>query len=88
MLWLSIAVWNGLVFLVYAADKWAAKRAQRRTREATLLWLAALAGALGALVAMQLLRHKTRKTAFRLGVPALLLIQAGAWFAGRHFGLW
>lgn len=88
MLWIAISVWNGLVFLLYAADKLAAKRDGHRTPEARLLWFAALAGAPGALLAMRLCRHKTRKPAFRYGVPALLLIQVVAWFAGWRYGLW
>lgn len=88
MHWLAIAVWNGLVFLVYAADKLAAKQGWRRRPERTLLWLGALAGAPGALIAMYLFRHKTRKPAFRLGLPAFLLLQAAVWFAGWRYGLW
>ncbi len=54
-------------------DKRAAKRHRRRTPEATLLWTAALGGALGMLLAMYAVRHKTRKPTFAVGVPLLLL---------------
>jgi uncharacterized membrane protein YsdA (DUF1294 family) len=37
--------------------------------------MAAAMGALGALLAMHLARHKTAKVAFRWGVPALLVAQ-------------
>lgn len=82
MLWL--AAWNGIVLLTYAADKAQAKLGWRRTPEATLLWMAALAGAPGALLAMALVRHKTQKPAFRYGVPVLLLLQGGLWWAAQR----
>jgi uncharacterized membrane protein YsdA (DUF1294 family) len=73
--WLVV---NMLTACVYAYDKWQAKRGGGRVRERTLLGLAAVGGAVGALGAMRLVRHKTRKPAFRVGVPALLVLQAGA----------
>ena len=73
--WLAL---NALTACVYAYDKWQAKRGGGRVRERTLLGMAALGGAVGALVAMRTVRHKTRKPAFSVGVPVLLLLQAGA----------
>lgn len=59
----------------YLVDKAAARRAGPRTPEAALLLMTALMGGLGALVAIHLARHKTRKAAFRWGVPVLLVAQ-------------
>lgn len=59
----------------YLADKLAARSARSRTPEAALLLMAALFGGLGALLAIHLARHKTRKAAFRWGVPVLLVAQ-------------
>lgn len=54
-------------------DKHAARHGRRRTPEATLLWIAAFGGALGMLLTMYAVRHKTRKPKFAVGVPLLLL---------------
>ena len=53
-------------FAIYAIDKAAAIGGRRRVSEATLLWLGTLGGWPGAIVAQQVLRHKTIKRSFRL----------------------
>ena len=55
-----------ITFGIYAIDKYAAKRNTRRTPEKTLHLLALLGGWPGALLAQQLLRHKTIKQEFRV----------------------
>ena len=70
-----LAALNIICFVVFAYDKFLAKVHWRRIPEATLLTLAALGGAAGGWLAMGLVRHKTRKLKFRLGVPALLVVQ-------------
>ncbi|MGN0813348.1 MAG: DUF1294 domain-containing protein [Candidatus Coproplasma sp.] len=58
---LGIIVVVGLVtFAVYGIDKSKAKRGAWRIPEATLLTLSALGGCFGAILAMQVFRHKTR----------------------------
>jgi uncharacterized membrane protein YsdA (DUF1294 family) len=52
-------------FIVYASDKSAARRGQRRTPERTLLLLGLAGGWPGAVLAQQWLRHKTRKQPFQ-----------------------
>lgn len=63
-------LWGYLVislvtFLAYAFDKSAAKSGSWRTPESTLHWLSLAGGWPGALVAQQVLRHKTIKRSFR-----------------------
>ena len=58
-------VMSALTFAVYAADKSAASNGAWRTPESTLHGLALLCGWPGALVAQQVLRHKSTKTEFR-----------------------
>jgi uncharacterized membrane protein YsdA (DUF1294 family)/cold shock CspA family protein len=54
-----------LAFVMYAADKRAARRRRWRTPETTLLLVGLIGGWPGAIVAQQVLRHKTRKLSFR-----------------------
>jgi uncharacterized membrane protein YsdA (DUF1294 family)/cold shock CspA family protein len=55
-----------LSFVVYATDKAAAKRSANRIPESTLHMLALFGGWPGALLAQQVLRHKSSKVEFRL----------------------
>jgi uncharacterized membrane protein YsdA (DUF1294 family) len=52
-------------FIVYALDKSAARKGERRTPESTLLILGLFGGWPGAVLAQQWLRHKTVKQPFR-----------------------
>jgi len=76
-----LAAVNLMAFILCVADKWKAKRDRWRIPEATLLGLAALGGSVGLLIGMFAFRHKIRKPAFYLGVPAMLAAQlAVAWW--------
>ena len=68
------ALYNVVVFGVYAFDKAAARNGDWRVRESTLLWLAVLGGGIGAFVGQRLLRHKTRKPPFHVVLPALCIV--------------
>ena len=59
------AVMSAITFVVYAADKSAARQGRRRVPEATLHMLSAIGGWPGAFIGQQVLRHKTRKQPFR-----------------------
>ncbi|MCB1875696.1 MAG: DUF1294 domain-containing protein [Chromatiales bacterium] len=52
-------------FLIYAWDKWSAKRGTRRVPEKTLHLLSLFGGWPGALLAQNHLRHKSSKAPFR-----------------------
>jgi len=56
---------SAVAFAAYALDKSAARNNTWRTSEFTLHLLGLLGGWPGALVAQQILRHKSKKTAFR-----------------------
>ena len=71
--WLGAA--NVLLFVLFGADKAAARRGRRRIRETTLLTLAVLGGSIGGLLGMGVFHHKTRKSAFSIGIPAIFLAQ-------------
>ena len=76
---------NVVTFLVYGLDKWKAMRDAWRISETTLLLLAAAGGSVGALLGMQIFRHKTKHVKFTVGVPAILLVQValGIWWLLR-----
>ena len=81
-----LAVINLAAFALYGVDKARARRGAWRIRESTLLGAAACFGALGALLGMQLFRHKTKHRAFVLGVPALLIVQVAILAAVSFWG--
>lgn len=72
---LFLAVINFVTFVVYAIDKVNATAQRARVRIVSLLGLAFIGGTIGALLAIHLLRHKTRKDYFTVGVPLMLVMQ-------------
>ena len=72
---LLLLVHNVVTFCVYGIDKWKARHHRWRISEAPLLVLAAVGGSVGALLGMQVFRHKTQHLKFKYGVPAILLLQ-------------
>ena len=72
-LWLWPIAMSVAAFLAFARDKRLAQTGARRIPETTLLSLAILGGSPGALLGMVLCRHKTKKPAFAVGVPVILL---------------
>jgi uncharacterized membrane protein YsdA (DUF1294 family) len=85
-LWWLLLAWNCATFAVYGWDKLMARLGRRRVAEATLLWLAFLAGCVGAWLAMGLFRHKTSKPAFRWRAIAVSIVNplwALVWWQAR-----
>ena len=70
-----LIVINILTFAVYGIDKWKARQGSWRISEATLLMLAVIGGTIGALLGMQVWRHKTMHLKFKYGLPMILLAQ-------------
>ncbi|MCK9685251.1 DUF1294 domain-containing protein [Scleromatobacter humisilvae] len=78
-----------LSFALYAVDKAAAIDKRDRIPESVLLWLGLAGGWPGAIVAQQVLRHKTAKWTFRLRfwLSVVANVALFAWFAlPRLFG--
>lgn len=67
-----------VTFIIYAFDKSAAKRGAWRTKETTLHLLSLAGGWPGALIAQQVLRHKSQKQPFRLIFWITVLLNCGA----------
>ncbi len=72
------AVLGFITFMAYAGDKSAAEAGQWRTKENTLHLLSLLGGWPGALIAQQTLRHKSRKTSFRIVFWVTVLLNGAA----------
>ncbi len=66
---------NLVAFITFGRDKKKARRSEWRTPESTLFTLAIIGGSIGAILGMLFFRHKTRKWSFRIGLPAILILQ-------------
>ena len=66
---------NIITFIAYGIDKQAAIEERRRISEATLITLALFGGSPGALLAMRVFHHKTRKPRFFVGIPLIMVMQ-------------
>ena len=65
---------NLVSFTLYGLDKLKAKKGLWRIRESTLLLIAALGGSVGALLGMEVFRHKTKHWQFKVLVPVFLVL--------------
>ena len=79
-LYLYLICINMITIAVYGIDKRNAVHGKWRIRVSTLLTLAAVGGSAGALLAMHLFHHKTRKKMFTIGGPLMLLVQIAPFF--------
>lgn len=70
---LALTAINLISFALYGIDKLKAKAGAWRISEATLL-LAALLGPVGAMLGMELFRHKTKHAKFKILVPLFLVL--------------
>lgn len=75
LLIIYLAAVNVIAFLAMGRDKKKARRGEWRTPEATLFLLAIIGGSIGSNLGMFVFHHKTRKTKFRIGMPAILVAQ-------------
>jgi len=66
---------NLIAFTVFGLDKWKATRHKRRISEFSLLILTFLGGAVGAVLAMMIFRHKVSKKSFLWKFGVIILVQ-------------
>jgi uncharacterized membrane protein YsdA (DUF1294 family) len=73
---------NLVAFIIMASDKRRSMRGgnPERISEGMLFFMAAAFGAFGVYAGMLILRHKTRKWYFQLGIPLLILQNMSAMF--------
>lgn len=69
--WITLI--NIIGFMLFAIDKYLAKKQAQRISENTLLLVAFLGGAPGSIFAMRTFRHKTQKAKFTVGIPLLIV---------------
>lgn len=79
-LWLYLILINATAWLLMLIDKRKAQRHRFRIPEAILLGLGLLGGSFGAITAMVMFHHKTRKPRFSIGLPLMLFFQIGILF--------
>lgn len=95
LLWLYLAM-SVVTFGAYALDKSAARNRQWRTPENTLHMLSLMGGWPGAMLAQQMLRHKSAKRSFlavfwltmtaNIAVLAFILSPYGTWLSASLNG--
>ena len=66
---------NLVLFAVMGIDKYKARNGLWRIPEKTLFGLAIAGGSIGGILGMQVFRHKTKHLSFKLGFPAILIVQ-------------
>ena len=70
-----ILIINLIAFLLFGIDKYKAKNGLWRIPEKVLFLFAILGGSVGALIGMEVFRHKTKHLLFWLGLPVILCLQ-------------
>ncbi len=73
--WRWFIALNIATLLLFGFDKLSAQVGLRRIPERLLYLATFLGGSIGALIAMYVFRHKTRKMSFQLVIALLILIQ-------------
>ena len=56
-------------------DKTAARNGEKRISEKSLITLAVMGGGVAMYVAMRIIRHKTRKNKFMVGIPVIVMLE-------------
>ena len=77
---------NFITFITFGIDKYKAIKNKWRIKEATLLGLSFIGGALGGMLGMYVFRHKTKKFYFFLGIPFMMILHV-ALFVYLVFGM-
>ena len=75
MLCIYLVVMDAAAFVMMGADKRRARKGRWRIPEKALFAAALAGGSAGAVLGMQIFRHKTRHWYFVWGMPAILALQ-------------
>lgn len=82
-IWFILISAVSIIMTVY--DKWAAKHKKRRVPERTLLSLGFIGGAAAMYLTMKMIRHKTKKKKFMVGLPLEILLHVLIVFCLYYF---
>ena len=85
-LYIYLIIISIIAVIVTIHDKHAAIKGNRRVKENTLLLISALGGAPAMYLTMLLIRHKTQKPKFMLGIPLILIAELAIIFLVLHYG--
>jgi len=76
-MYIAVAAWTLLLSFIAIGvtrkDKNAAQNSKWRVKEATLMLIAFLGGAFAMIVTMRIIRHKTNRKKFMVGIPLIIL---------------
>jgi len=76
---IALVAWAILISIfsihITKKDKHSAINNKWRVKEATLLIVSALGGSLAMLLTMRIIRHKTDRKKFMLGIPVIMILQ-------------
>lgn len=88
-LYIYLAVINIFAIILTIYDKSAAVHDRWRVRERTLMLVSALGGSVGMFMTMLIIRHKTRKPLFMIGIPVIFILELiAAYLVTRYaFGI-
>ncbi len=70
-----LGIINLLEFMLFFIDKKLAEYNRWRIAEKTLIIISLLGGSIGGILGMHLFHHKTRKSAFSIGLPLIFIIE-------------
>ena len=74
LIYIYLIIINVISFICFGIDKRKAIIHSQRIPERCLFLLSIFGGSLGAIIGMKFFHHKTRKRAFSLGIPFVLLV--------------
>ena len=77
---------NLIAIVITAHDKLAAIRQRRRVPEKTLMLISVLGGAPAMYLTMLVIRHKTRKPLFMIGIPLVFILELVVLFLALRYG--
>jgi len=74
--------------MIYGLDKWKSSRGKWRIKERTLILSAFLMGGVGAVLGMNIFRHKIRHAKFVILLPVALILNAAIIIAILYLLKW
>ena len=74
-IYIYLAVINVMAVILTLHDKSAARRRKWRVKENTLLLVSVLGGSIAMLLTMRIIRHKTQRKKFMIGIPVIIVLQ-------------